>query len=100
MSHLRAQVSPVFAQSLFTLTLGADEPRWTGLASQGIQSRAAVGARLTQAAGSLCRDPKATLVQSLRAPRAPKGVGAALEAVIGKHAPAQRRGPGSGHLVN
>lgn len=100
MSHLRVQTSPVFAQSLLTLTLGADESRWTGLASQGIQGRAAVGACHTQAAGSLGRDPKATLIQSLGAPRAPKRMGAALKAVIGKQAPAQRKGPGSGHLVN
>lgn len=75
------------------LTLVAAESGGAGLAGQGVQGPAAVGARFTEAAASLLGDSEATSVQGLGAPRARAWMGAARGAVIGKHAAAQRQSP-------
>lgn len=72
------------------LTLVAAESGGAGLAGQGVQGPAVVGARFTEAAASLLGDSEATSIQGLGAPRACTWMDAARGAVIGKHAAAQR----------
>lgn len=73
------------------LTLVAAESRGAGLAGLGVEGLAAVGACFTEAAASLLRDPKASPIQGLGAPRARMRMGTARGAVIGKHTAAQRQ---------
>lgn len=80
---------PSCAPLLPTLTLVATESGRTGLAGQGVQGPAVVGARFTEPAGSLLGDPEATSIQGLRAPGAHTWMGTAGGAVVGKHAAAQ-----------
>ena len=67
----------------------ATESSGTGLAGQGVQGPAVVGACFTELAASFLGDPEATSIQGLRAPGACTWMDTAGGAVVGKHAAAQ-----------